>query len=394
MVSLHPMCLVYDQRHLGGPGVHALLIGVSAYPHLEGGGSEPAPDTYGMGQLTVAASTAVEFSRWLQSHTDELAVPLSTCRLLVAPSAGEAEVPPGAGRPVLDEVQRAALAWREDAASDERNIAVFYFAGHGVQRSKDDAIAILEDFGDRSSGRALGKAISTKSVFDGMSIGAEFRRMATTQVYFIDACRIEPGEFRRFASMTPSQVFDEEVSATDQRCAPIFHASAPGTNAYGIPGDKTLFGKALLRCLNGGAGEEIEREDGSTIWQITARSLEAALDRCIKQLSETYETDQVCLPSGNLLRLDTMLAHLSEIPDVDLVVEVLPSTAHETTAIEILDQNDLGRALPLPLQPHPYTCPWPAGLYAFRWSAPGTAAQKSQLRPISPPIYRKRIPVT
>jgi Caspase domain len=387
------MCLVYDRRHLGGPGVHVLLIGVSAYPHLEGGVGEPAPDTYGIGQLTVAASTAVELFGWLKSHADDLAVPLATCRLLVAPSAGEDAAPPGAGRPVLDQVRRAAVSWRQDAKSDERNIVLFYFAGHGVQRSRDDAIAMLEDFGDRSSGLALGKAISTKSVFDGMSIGKDFPQMAATQLYFIDACRIEPGQFHRFATMSPSRVFDEEASATDGRCAPIFHAAAPGTNAYGIPGDKTLFGKALLRCLNGGAGEEIERDDGSAIWQITPRSLEAALDECVKQLSEHYETEQVCLPGGNLLRLDTMIARLRAIPSVDLVVEVLPSAAHETTAIEILDENDLGRPLPMPLQPHPYTCEWPAGLYAFRWSAPTAAPQRSQLRPITPPIYRKRIPV-
>jgi hypothetical protein len=388
------MCLVFDQRRPGEPGVHALLIGVSAYPHLEGGAEEPAPDTFGMGQLTAAASTAVKLFRWLESHSDDLTVPLATCRLLVAPSDNEAKAPAGAGRPVLDELRRAAASWRRDVASDEENVAFLYFAGHGVQRSKDDAIAVLEDFGDRSSDVALGKAISTKSVFDGMTVSDTFPRMPGTQLYFIDACRIQPDQFRRFANMEPTPVFDAEASATDLRCAPMFLAAAPGSNAYGIPGDSTLFGKALLRCLNGGAGDEIEGDDGSIIWQITARSLEAALDKCVKQLSEDYETEQQCILGGNPLRLDTMLARLTAIPNVDLVIEVLPSAASGTTAIEILDEDDHGQALPSPLTPHPYTCTWPAGYYAFRWSASAGAPQKSPLRRIAPPIYRKRIPVS
>jgi hypothetical protein len=382
------MCLVFDEREREGPGLHALLIGVSAYPHLEGGVRQPAPDSYGMGQLTVAASTAVELFRWLERHSGELAVPLATCRLLVAPSDNEGEAPVGAGRPVLNEVRRAALFWREDVAKDENNVAFFYFAGHGVQRTKDDAIAILEDFGDRSGAVELGNAISTKSVFDGMP------QKPRTQLYFVDACRIEPVEFRRFAKKEPSQVFDEVASAEDLRCAPIFFAAAPGTNAFGISGDSTLFGKALLRCLNGGAGEEIEGDDGSPIWQITMRSLEAALEQCVKQLCEVHETEQICVRGGNLVGLDTVLTRLTTIPTVDLKVEVLPSEASETTTIEILDEEAHGQALPSPLIPHPYTCTWPAGTYAFRWCSGAAAPQKSPLRHVRPPIYHKRIPVS
>jgi hypothetical protein len=41
----------------GMPGLYAVVIGVSAYPHLAGG-DDPADDTLGLGQLLSSASTA------------------------------------------------------------------------------------------------------------------------------------------------------------------------------------------------------------------------------------------------------------------------------------------------------------------------------------------------
>ena len=48
-VSGTPGLWRHPQWQPGMPGVHALIIGISAYPHLEDGPA-PAPDTYGLGQ--------------------------------------------------------------------------------------------------------------------------------------------------------------------------------------------------------------------------------------------------------------------------------------------------------------------------------------------------------
>jgi hypothetical protein len=48
------------------PGLYALIVGVSNYPHL-GGGSAPAQEAFDLGQLEVSARTAAAVFDWLRS---------------------------------------------------------------------------------------------------------------------------------------------------------------------------------------------------------------------------------------------------------------------------------------------------------------------------------------
>ena len=51
--------LVFNDLSLKGqPGFHALIAGVSAYPHLIDGNGAPAPDNFGLQQLPSTASSA------------------------------------------------------------------------------------------------------------------------------------------------------------------------------------------------------------------------------------------------------------------------------------------------------------------------------------------------
>jgi hypothetical protein len=79
------MSLVYDNRAVS-PGVHALIVGVSSYRHLPGGGGVQAAETYGLTQLSAAASTATAVYEWLATQSANLRVPLASCRLLLSPS--------------------------------------------------------------------------------------------------------------------------------------------------------------------------------------------------------------------------------------------------------------------------------------------------------------------
>ena len=69
-----------------GAGLHALIIGVSRYDHLEDG-AHPRPDgeTYGLGQLAVSAMTALRFFGWLRSDYALEDWPLASVRLLLSP---------------------------------------------------------------------------------------------------------------------------------------------------------------------------------------------------------------------------------------------------------------------------------------------------------------------
>jgi hypothetical protein len=45
-----------------------------------------------------------------------------------------------------DNLQAAALPWRDDAATSRAGATLFYLAGHGIQRSRGDPLLLLSDF--------------------------------------------------------------------------------------------------------------------------------------------------------------------------------------------------------------------------------------------------------
>ena len=139
------MSLVVDNRNALGdqPGLHALIVGVSQYPSLEGGAT-PVADPWGMGQLTSTASTAHMIAEWLKGAL--LPVPLATIRLLLSPAASEGHLAGIADPATLDNVIAEADAWRTDASSNRDSRTFFYFAGHGIQRNKEDAVFCLAGF--------------------------------------------------------------------------------------------------------------------------------------------------------------------------------------------------------------------------------------------------------
>src|SRR2546430_7843509 len=83
--------LVFDQRSTlaGRPGLHALLVGISDYPHLPGGGACQAADSYGMRQLSASAATAYGVDSWLTAPTTQVPVPLAAWRRVIPPSSRE-----------------------------------------------------------------------------------------------------------------------------------------------------------------------------------------------------------------------------------------------------------------------------------------------------------------
>jgi Caspase domain len=378
------MALLVDRRtELGSqPVLHALIGGVSAYRHLPNGSGEPAAKDFGMQQLSSTALAAFKMARWLLDHQDRLPVPLATCRLLLSPSPAELQVEAGlaglADPALLDNFLAAADAWREDCSTHRDNIALFYFAGHGVQRSRDDAVLLLEDFGARGGG-ALRNAVDTNTLFSGMSPSAGRPEMARTQLFFVDTCRNRPAEFSNTELMSTTPVFDIELSDRDDRRAPIFYAAVPGSLAAGIRGQQTLFSLALLACLDGAAAEPVE-EEGGVRWHVTVHSLSEALDREIKELNEQKHADQDFTVGGQAK--EAMICVLPEPPQVELVLEIDPLDALPVTHVKVRDASlKLVCNLKAPLAPHPFQRSLPAGIYQFsaQIKPPGDSLHDVQL---------------
>src|SRR5205823_5326133 len=127
------MSLVLDNRAglAGKPGLHALIVGVSGYPHLPvpGAGAPPA-EAFGMYQLSSTSLAAYRVYRWLLDEAQGLPVPLATCRLLLSPSADELAAEghlAGLGSAsTVDNFLVDAAGWRTDASSSDDNMTLFY----------------------------------------------------------------------------------------------------------------------------------------------------------------------------------------------------------------------------------------------------------------------------
>jgi hypothetical protein len=385
------MSLVFDARQeLQGPGVHALIVGVSSYPHLPGGGGSPAPEAFGMKSLASTALAAHAVYRWILNRKDHLPAQLATVRMLVAPSETEKEVEPElatlAEATTLEAFQRAVTDWRQDASTSRDSLTFFYFAGHGVQRTRGDATLLLSDFGD-GIGATLSKAVNAASIHSGMAPTKSRPDIARTQLYFIDACRSLPTEFKEFEKMETAAVWDLELGGRDDRRAPLYYASIPGAKAYALSGKQTVFSTALLDCLQGGAGDLL-RSNGTEYWAVSSLTLVEKLEEYVTATNRKTGADQEFIGSG--FGGDFIIHWLDGPPLVEVTVEVDPHDALDYAKLEILDDAGVPtKVLPKPLDPHPYLCQIPAGIYTLRvridpphpplFDVPGKA------RPLRPP---------
>ena len=361
------MTLLFDERaSLGGaPGVHALLVGVSLYRHLPGGGGVPAHQNFGMGQLKSPALTAYRLYEWLRLRAKNLPVPLSTCRLLVSPSLEEIAVEPAladlGSTCNWENFSTEAKAWRDDAGTSTKNHAFFYFGGHGVQRSRTDPVMLLQDFGDGVGG-TLTRGAALNNIFSGMAPSASYPSIARTQFYFVDACRVQPDVFKEKELLSVPDVMDVDIGGVDNRCAPIFYASVAGATAYALDRQPTLFGIALLDALERDAADF--RIDGADErWVVTSHSLERTLKVRLAELNRLWNADQDSAMGG--IAGDTEIHYLDSPPSVDVILEIEPAEALSCTAVRLEDPaTDMPACqMPSPLTPHPFKQRLSAGFY-------------------------------
>src|SRR5262245_13159282 len=117
------LMLIYDRRAdlEERPGIHALIVGVSAYPFLRGGEAEleRIRHTLDIRQLTGCALSAWAFFQWFMRQREHLPAPLASIRLLLSPQPEEIQSVPGmqnlGAHATLDNFLQDVWEWRNDA---------------------------------------------------------------------------------------------------------------------------------------------------------------------------------------------------------------------------------------------------------------------------------------
>jgi Caspase domain len=358
-------------------GIHALIIGVSDYTHLPGDDDPAEADKFRMKKLKTPALGAFRFLEWLKKTDAEerLIKPLASYDTILAPSPQERALPDWAADTddaKTENVISRIRAWRARVAANRDNVALFYFTGHGIQRNKDDAVLLLQDFA-KSDEAVLESAISFDEIFKGMAPSDRFPDMQMTQIYFVDACRNLPEQIKNFERLKTRPVFDIELGTTDNRkAAPVFFAAVNDSKAFAQVGKGSYFNQALMVALGRGAeGARLVGEKKR--WPISIFTLQTA----IKIEFSKFKTDQNFELTGRVD--DCEFCYLDQAPQVELKIQVQPEDRRIASRIKL---NRIGRdpeftwEQPERAPDHPYEIVVPAGIHQLTVVTGGVATEK------------------
>jgi hypothetical protein len=241
----------------GMPGVYALIIGVSAYPHLEGGVA-PAPDSYGLGQLLSSARTAAQVFNWLRASFHYPDLPVVWSMLLLSPSAEERAEFDGAALTHYDlpdyarmrlAIQRWTAAVPKQAPASAHSRSVFFFSGHGVGANRTPLLLPADYLDPQFGDPQLENCFSARELQRWMTENPVGEHLA-----LLDACRNEFSPLAEKASSAHGAFPVNPPNAPAPRAAATLASTSPNMVAYQFPGQPlTLFGQAVLEALSGRA---------------------------------------------------------------------------------------------------------------------------------------------
>ncbi|MEM6797538.1 MAG: caspase family protein [Acidobacteriota bacterium] len=279
-----PACIFLDQeRDPEAPGTHALILGVGEYAYGKGRGqaSEVAGD---LRQLSSPPLSARAMADWFLGSFRNSARPLASLSLLLSeetptpyrPSRGSpAAVEPGQPQPrgTYANVRAAAIAWAKRLRSHKDNLGVFYFCGHGASSGQLAAL-LLEDFGDPDF--PLDHAVDVDGLRGGMK-----NSPAVQQVYLFDCCRsnvdaLMTGGQRIGSRLVTELPFRRGHRETAQQF--VLFPTLDGEEAYGVPGEISLFSRSVIDALSFAAA----RLDDRDRWWTDTTGLHEEISRLIE----------------------------------------------------------------------------------------------------------------
>lgn len=256
-VSGTPGLWRHPQWQPGMPGVYALIIGISAYPHLEDGPA-PAPDTYGLGQLLSSARTAARVFNWLRADFRYPDLPVVWSLLLLSPSAEERSEFDAAGLTHYDTpdyacmrlaIQRWTAAVPKQAPAATQSRSLFFFSGHGVGANRTPLLLPADYLDPQFGDPQLENCFSARELQRWMTENPVGEHLA-----LLDACRNEFSPLAEKASSAHGAFPVNPPNGPAPRAAAALASTSPNRVAYQFPGQPlTLFGQAVLEALSGGA---------------------------------------------------------------------------------------------------------------------------------------------
>lgn len=362
--------LVVDRRaSVAGPGLHAILIGVSDYAFLPPADEPPGEGLAALKKLGSPALSAFRFREKLEAldGTGRLPWKLKTVRMLVAPSAEELAAAPtladALAGPTRLAIKAALKAWRDDMAESRDCAGIFYFSGHGIRRALEESILLAGDFLDPEE-IELENAFRLSNVRGGMAPSDKYPEIGRTQFYFVDACRDKPDALDALDDTQTPKMFGASLNTLDDRKAPIYFATYVGGLAAGAPGTETFFYKAIDWALEHASPESAIAGD-IEIWPVTAFSLKMGIERQNQLFAGRVELTGLI---GN-----PIICFRTDPPTFDMRISIGPETLRGSVARARLVEINRSEEVDLPGGADPRVAPIRAGLYRLEIEATGAA---------------------
>ncbi|MGR0320367.1 caspase family protein [Agromyces sp. ZXT2-3] len=357
---------------------HALVIGVSKYPFLDGPDQTDFGAEFGMTELSSAASSAADVASWLISEYDSDA-PLATLRILLSPADGETiggtiaahlASPCPATRSAVDEEMEGFV---EDCR-DPDAVAFVYVVGHGIQFTKRGAVLLLEDVA-RTRVQELRGALDVAGCFEAFD-GPEF---ASTQFWFFDACR------ERLQSPnleTLAGAYALSIPSGYAASSTLYLGSSTREAAFSVPDDRSIFSRALLEAFRG-AGADGPTDLTTDDWWVTTTKLLDAVRPAVRRLAAQYAAEQNVEVVG--LSARTRIHRLKGVPQVPVRLTVDPEAAGGTSVLSLLFNATEPRVTDSATWPFESTMP--AGYYKIKVTTQSPYHDFDKLHRLEPPGF-------
>lgn len=306
------------------PRTHVLIIGVGYYPHFAKGPEPVKPSVHSLAhELTSVPSSTEQFASWIFSPAFRPRIPLGTVDLLLSqknptpfrnvPGGEPQRVPDQA---TFDNMKRAIRDWESRCKSCANNQAIFYYCGHGLEVPERLAL-LASDFPETT--RPYDKSIDFKNIFQGMGSSN-----VNNQWFFVDACREAPtGNLDGNYDFDPIKILRQTTINTK---GSIIYSTFPTESSQGIPGDSTIFTKALLKCMKRGWGSE---KDVNGRWVVTLGSLSRQL-YALMTGNGGWDLGLIQRPEFVRLKLETVIHELETTPALPVEIRCKPRAANSS----------------------------------------------------------------
>lgn len=393
------MAVVIDSAP--GAGTHVIIIGVGQYPHLPGGSGPllALAQAENLGQLDSPPRSARALARWFLERFHHPQRPLRSLRVLTSGDDDPIRFLPDGDRgrvtdePAAVEVQplpatmtnvtEALVAWRERGEQDPDAVLLFFFSGHGLGLGADVSL-LLRDFGARNTNPLAG-AIDFRALRNATQVAR-----ASRQCWFVDACRVESPMLQNAGSYRGNPVFQPGPRLHAEPClSTVFHSTLRGRQAYGRPGNVSLFTELLLEALEGGGASDL---DGDGTYHVTPLQLQSVLGETLDRAARRHGALQIPVADG--LSKEFEIHTLTGPPIVPTFVRCDPPAAHLVATLACRSGDRVEQ------RPAPEDADWSPRLQSGSWdfeaSFPDGVPWRrgSTTRVVLPPFRNIVLPVT